>query len=365
MKILYDFQILMLQRYGGISRYFYELISRINENDSHTAHIDCKGSMNYYFRDYLRKEPAKKYKSRLQIKVLRFLNKKHTIKELRNKYDIVHPTYYDPYLKDRIKGKYVLTVYDMIQELFPEYFQDYSRETKKECIIAADHIIAISESTKNDILRFFPELPEERITVIYIASDMKKVDDTEYRSLFPEKYILFVGERKYYKNFSAFSEGVAPLLDKDEDLQVVCTGGGKFSEEELNALGDKASRYHQINCDDKTLAAAYMNALCFVFPSKYEGFGIPTLEAFACDCPAVISNTSSLPEVGGDAVVYCDPYDSDSIGKAVEKVLNTPGLREELINKGRKQREKFNWDEITRQTLECYKKVIETNGTER
>ena len=368
MKIYFDYQMILWQKYGGISRYFCEIYSRMMEKDDCEPFVRCFGSTNYYFDKYFSKNNPILYSIGKKIKIKRasgLINRILTYFDLKRNYDIVHPTYYKPYIIKLCKGKMVITVYDMIAELFSEDFPDEERENKYATIHAADHIIAISESTKRDIIRLFPEIPPEKITVIYIGSDMKKVDDKILREKLPSKYILFVGGRRSYKNFISFVDAMDPILEADSSLQIVCTGGGSFRDEEISRMGNKASRYHQINCDDDMLAAAYMNAECFVFPSKYEGFGIPTLEAFACDCPVVLSNTSSMPEVGGDAVEYCDPNSIESIHDAVVRVLNSPELRAELIRKGREQRKKFDWDEITAQTLECYRKVIEANGTDK
>ena len=113
-----------------------------------------------------------------------------------------------------------------------------------------------------------------------------------------------------------------------------------------------------MNVDDQTLSYAYSHALCFVFPSLYEGFGIPTLEAFACNCPVVLSNTSSMPEVGGDAAEYINPYDVNDMTQKIQNVLNDENLRVRMIEKGREQLKKFDWDEIAQQTIDCYKEVL-------
>ena len=115
----------------------------------------------------------------------------------------------------------------------------------------------------------------------------------------------------------------------------------------------------QLNANDAVLAYAYSHAQCFVFPSIYEGFGIPTLEAFACNCPVVLSNSSSMPEVGGDAAVYFNPEKVDEIAKGIRSVLNDPQLRDQMKEKGKRQLEKFSWAKTARQTVACYRRVME------
>lgn len=362
MKVLYDYQILRMQKFGGISRYFYELSSRLSQYENCDIDISCVGNINYYF---------KKNKSICSISpkinrwivrdIIDWTNKNFIKRKLHGRYDIFHPTYFDPYMVGENHKKMVVTVYDMIHELYPSYFRDNVAEQKRKTIHEADHIIAISESTKIDLMNLYGDIPEEKVSVIYIGTNMEKCTDIEMRKIFPKRYILFVGQRGVYKNFDTFVAAVCPLLHEDSDLRVVCTGGGAFSEHELNTMGLYSSRFQQINCDDKILSAAYTFAKVFVFPSKYEGFGIPTLEAFSCECPVVLSKTSSMPEVGGDAALYFDPESVQDMNDKIRKVLMDKPLCEELVEKGKKQAraDKFNWDVIAEQTFNCYREVAQ------
>ena len=113
-----------------------------------------------------------------------------------------------------------------------------------------------------------------------------------------------------------------------------------------------------MDTDDKTLSYAYSKAKCFVFPSLYEGFGIPTLEAFSCGCPVILSSTSSFPEVGGDAVIYANPYDEEDMREKILAVISDENLRDTLINKGRERLKLFDWDKTVAETLKCYEKLL-------
>lgn len=358
MKILYDYQILAQQKYGGISRYFYELINKINCHDEVKTDIRCILSINSYFKDHPGTREYGFSSALIGTGTINRILYKYLLKH--EKYDIFHPTYYNPYFLSHNKGKLVITVYDMIHEIFPDYFGDADKtaKNKKELIYAADKIIAISQSTKNDILKFYPDIPESKISVIYIGSNFEPVCQEEHDDRFPQKYILFVGTRTNYKNFRTFFEAVRPLMEKDTDLGLVCMGGGPFSAEELMQQGNLRQRVLQMNVNDKTLSYAYSNAQCFVFPSMYEGFGIPTLEAFACDCPVILSNTSSMPEVGGDAVLYIDPHNEQDIREKTAQMLCSENIRQMYIKKGREQLKKFDWNNIAEQTLKCYYQVI-------
>jgi len=153
---------------------------------------------------------------------------------------------------------------------------------------------------------------------------------------------------------------IAPIFERDAELQVICSGGGSFTPDEasfLKGLGlNGRVRQHTVN--DDTLAELYRRAAAFVYPSIYEGFGIPVLEAFACRCPAVISESSSLPEVGGDATAYFNPKDESSIEHAVHKVIYDDGLRERLRSKGYERLKKFSWEKTSKETIELYKSVL-------
>lgn len=361
MKILYDYQILVAQRYGGISRYYYELMRNINQNEKDHADVICFNNRNYYFQEYFPNQrdkfgniPLPTILNKIRGKLIREIHQWITIRTLNRKYDIFHPTYYNPYMINKTNKKMVVTVYDMISEIYHNQFDDGERANKKAMMYAADCIIAISECTKQDIMKIYPDIPASKIVVIPLATNMQQVKNQSLRSELPEKYILFTGNRSGYKNFAVFVKGVLPVLREDPELNVICTGGGPFKDEEINMMGEYAGRFIQKNYDDEMLAAAYSYAACFVFPSKYEGFGIPTLEAFACDCPTILSNSSCMPEVGGDAVCYFDPNNSQELTGCIQKVLSDTELRNEMIAKGRKQLKKFSWENTAKKTLECY-----------
>ncbi|MBP5609268.1 MAG: glycosyltransferase family 4 protein [Lachnospiraceae bacterium] len=358
MNVYYDYQILLVQKYGGISRYFYEIIKRLQQTDGINADIHGVHSVNYYFRERLHMFPEMKGR---KWTLYNKLNQLKTGFELNGKVDIFHPTYYDPYFLKYKKGKTVVTVYDMIHELYHDDYPEHLGQTdiirKKELLYASDHVIAISESTKKDIIKIYPDIPEDKITVIYLASEWGKEDRAESFDL-PKDYILFVGQRKDYKNFIIFMKAMKEILGKHKDLYLLCLGGGSFSDDEKKLTEPYNDRVIQKDISDTVLKQAYKNALCFVFPSMYEGFGIPTLEAFNCGCPVILSNTSSMPEVGGDAAEYIDPLDAGCIAEKIEKVISDSDLRYDMKQRGYKQSALFSWDKTAEDTLNCYRKVL-------
>ena len=370
MKILYDHQCFTQQLYGGVSRYYYQLIKELKLLDDVIVNLSLIYSNNHYLgndKDFSVKQffPNKKFYFKRTI--LDHINRYRTIKNLKNyNYDIFHPTYYNPYFLNHLRGKpYIITAYDLIQEQFPEISNsiDKTLQHKKEVIARATSIIAISENTKTDLIKFY-NIPSNKIAVVYLAASIsKEMAITREKLNLPEKYILFVGTRNFYKNFENFILAVEPLLKDHKELFVITAGGGYFTKSELNLFESKKIKDKVIfkEADDTTLATLYANALAFVFPSKYEGFGIPVLEAMNCDCPAIISNKSSLPEVGGEAAVYFNPDDLDDIRQKIKSVVFNSELRKELIIKGRIQRNKFSFVNTALQTHTVYRNILEYN----
>lgn len=385
MKILFDTQIFDAQKYGGISRYFSELFKYFNTRSNITYDIPIKNTRNEYIKvippfsetDLSRKIlfPIINFKlQRIFSKIYDIVdynsNRNKTKRALRKQdYDVFHPTYYSDYFLRYLKNKpMVLTVYDMIHEIYPEYFalDKKTVKLKKKLILRADKIIAISKSTKIDIMHFY-NIPEDKIKVIYLGNSLYPMENQSIlnKIQIPEKYILFVGSRDIYKNFDFFIKSISPILNKDKSINVIVAGGysGKnaFSEKETSLFKELNidQQIFQYSIDDETLSILYEKAVCFVFPSLYEGFGIPVLEAFACNCPAVISNTSSLPEIGGDAARYFDPKDNTSIIKAVDEVVYNERIRSEMILKGQQQLKKFSWTKTGEETLALYYDIIE------
>jgi glycosyltransferase involved in cell wall biosynthesis len=255
----------------------------------------------------------------------------------------------------------------MLHETYPGTFvnQDPTSEWKKILAENATKIIAISEHTKADIIKFL-DIDPERIQVIYLASSFnpKKISRPFGQNTMhspPEKYLLFLGNRILYKNFRFLIEALVPVFKKNSNLHLVCAGGGQFTQSECRLMRQMKiySRVHSFPADDTTLQQLYKNAYAFIFPSLYEGFGIPVLEAFSCGCPAVLSNTSSLQEVGGDAALYFDPGNRISLADTIERILSDERTREDLIARGRERVKLFSWEKTAAMTKEVYEAALE------
>jgi glycosyltransferase involved in cell wall biosynthesis len=223
----------------------------------------------------------------------------------------------------------------------------------------ASKIIAISENTKQDIIRYFDE-EEKKIEVVYLGNSIIPKSLPKNNISAPEKYLLYVGIRSFYKNFNPFLSSIVSSLKKDEELYLICAGGGEFTNNEISLFQKFGIRQKVIHhpVSDDLLGHLYRNARVFVFPSLYEGFGIPVLEAFACGCPAVLSDSSSLPEIAKDAALYFDPHDENSIRGTVEKVLYDETVRKELIAKGYERAKVFSWEKTARETKKIYESLL-------
>lgn len=359
-QIIFDSQIFDSQVFGGISRYFCEIIPRMNI----TFDISVRYSENIYLKE------SKLCKHRLPVPKWIFNKYKNKLLRKNRKFSehmlissseyLLHATYYEPYFLNWIgNNPYVITVHDMIHEKFPTSFYNVSEiiAHKKEVITHAKRIIAISQNTKEDIIQLLHISPE-KIDVIYHSTSMKPFTGKQRLTL-PDSFLLFVGDRTPYKNFNRLAKAFSELSTKDENLFLVCTGMPfKQSEKELLDKLNISNKVIHIKATDRTLAELYSRAKLFVFPSLYEGFGIPILEAYACYCPVALSNTSCFPEIAGDAGIYFDPYSETSILESIKEVIYDDRKRTELIMRGRERLKLYSWEKATALTQKTYLKAL-------
>ncbi len=359
MKVLYDYPSVSME-YGGVARYVCEIIKEL-QND-----IEAEASIlvtdNVYIKELLFLKVKKLITSKNfkgKNKAQKFINTIYSnYKVLKNDFDVFHATYSDAYFLRKVKKPTVVTIHDMINEKLPEYHISHARhiENKKNLIYKSSHIIAVSENTKKDILEIYPVSPD-KITVIHHGPPVRS--DQVYKNEFGD-YILYVGRRTRYKNFPFFVESIVTLLSQNPDLKLVCVGNS-FTQDEKEFL-DKLGVLKQassIGVADDVLYSLYKNALVFVFPSIFEGFGIPILEAFANECPVCLSNSSCFPEIAGEAALYFDGNDSDSIRKSVERVINDKNLGDDLRRKGLERLSLFSWHKAAQETFNIYKKIAQ------
>lgn len=368
MHVLFDHQSFTGLPYGGVSRYFFELMRSFAKRSDITFELSLKLSNNEYlnqasFSRHLRYPALAEVRN--AHRVASVLNRLYSLQRIRTgTFDVFHPTYYHRYFLKAIGNKpFVVTFHDAASERFGQQYPELGEglyETKKQLLHRADAIISVSEYSKQDLLRYFP-INADKIKVVPLGTTLGdvRVPTTEQKSPLAAPYLLYVGKRGLYKNFAPFFRAVQPVFYRHPDLHLICAGGGAFSPDE-QALFHAAhlnERIHYQPITDASLLTMYRHARAFVFPSLNEGFGIPVLEAFAASCPAVLSNCSSLPEVGGGAALYFDPEDDDSMAETIERIVTDDAIRADLSRKGAERLQAFSCDKTAQQTLEVYQSL--------
>lgn len=363
MKIAFGHQTFSLQRYGGISRYFVTLAEELHQLGE-DVRIFAGLHQNQYLQGATKEIVVGACIEAFPAKTgSAFRVANHLFSQLNQslwKPDIVHETYYSSLPRMRSHAPRIVTVYDMIHEMFPNDFSrfDRTRHIKRKAVNSADHVICISQSTKNDLLSYI-DLDDSNISVVHLGVDIEVFRPQSCPTpIQSEPFLLYVGNRSGYKNFSGFLEAYSHSALLRNTVKVKAFGGGVFNATELNLireLGIRDGYVSQISGDDEKLASMYRSALCLVYPSKYEGFGIPPLEAMASGCPVIASNTSSLPEVVRDAGIFFNPNRVDEIQIAMDTIASNIGLRSDLIARGLVNAQEFSWSKVAENTMRVYK----------
>lgn len=366
--VVYDHRIFSAQRFGGISRYFCEIASRVSQQPGWRSRIIAP----LHYNDHLVESQAPLLGMHLpmrwgyQGRLHRAVNAALSPLLLRaTGADLLHRTYYSPRPAPP-RGRLVITVFDMIHELFPQYFppDNRTRELKRRSVSAADHLICISHSTADDLVRVL-DVPRSKITVTHLgfSDSFAGVSRDEGRGPATHRpYFLFVGSRGGYKNFARLLEAYGSSRRLVHDFDLVAFGDMPFTATEVERMATLKLRSGAVRrCEgsDADLARAYAGAHAFVYPSEYEGFGIPPLEAMSRGCPVACSNTSSIPEVVGEAGEYFDPTSIDAIRSALERVAYDDPRRRMLIEAGHRQRATFSWGRCTTETVAAYQRVLQ------
>ncbi|HIQ39262.1 MAG TPA: glycosyltransferase family 1 protein [Methanothermococcus okinawensis] len=285
--------------------------------------------------------------------------------------DIIHsPENASLFVKLKYQKK-VITIHDIIPFHFPETFTKITIFRYKlllpKTLRTADKIIADSYNTKKDIIKYF-KIPEDKTKVIHLGVDEKykplseeKINNIKEKYCINYPFILYVGTLEPRKNIPTLIKAYYKLKKQGLPHKLVITGkkGWKYKSifETIDKLNLRKDVIFTGYVPDEDLPALYNAADLFVYPSLYEGFGLPPLEAMACGTPVITSNTSSLPEVVGDAGIMVDPYDVDGLSKAMYEVLTNDGLREELRKKGLERAKLFSWKKCAEEHLKVYEEV--------
>lgn len=356
MDILLDNIIFSLQKSGGISVYWYEILSRIiNQKEINYIFVEEEVKDTNIFRNKLKLDANNSIHSNLKMNSI--LNRYRNL-ELNTKNDnyIFHSSYYRTVSK-RVKKENniqeIVTVHDFTYERFSSGLKKWVHSwQKKKAIKAADVVICISENTKKDLLYFYPQFSNKDIRVVYngvskdynVIPELKETNDNT-------PFFLFVGSRTGYKNFDFVVEAVSTL--ENYVLKIV---GGPLSKNESILLEKNLSGRWQFYSDvnNKELNVLYNTAFALLYPSSYEGFGIPIVEAMKAGCPFISLKGSSITEVAGEAGYLMTELNVNDFYKGVELIKNN---RDKIVELGLLQGNLFSWDKCFDEMLEIYKEL--------
>lgn len=360
LSVTFDHQIFAQQAYGGISRYFAAIAGLLPEHG-----VEPRFPFPFHINRHAGHLPRRILPgvripaSRLPSAAARLVDSLAVRVATRAvPADVFHETYYSDQRRSPRGMPVALTVYDMIHELFPNpSVEDPTASLKRSAVARADRILCISECTKRDLIALYPEV-EPKCAVTLLGFDSRPLSQAP-RPL-ERPYLLFVGLRGGYKNFAGLIEALAsaPALVRNFDL--VCIGGGAFTNAEeaaINAIRAMGGRVSQVNATDEQLPAWYRHAEAFIYPSLYEGFGIPPLEAMAQDCPVVCFKVASVPEVCGDAARYASDTTPEALASAIEAVIGDAEEAGALRRRGSEQLGRFSWDRCAAQTAAIYRSM--------
>jgi glycosyltransferase involved in cell wall biosynthesis len=288
------------------------------------------------------------------------------------KCDLVHFMHFNvPFL---YRKKYIATIHDLTLSYYPGYGTSWLKKFVYKRIMhntatTAAHLVAVSENTKKDLMQMHG-VASEKITRIYngidlagfTSTDPKELDEIKKEHSIGKYYLFYAGNWKQHKNVPFLVKTFAGLAHLYPDLQLVLTGKADGSSDDVEALVKELNIETQVICvgyvSEEALKALYTGAVAFVFPTLYEGFGLPALEAMAVETPVITSDRSSLPEVCGDAALYFDPENEDDFAAALQTFLDNSELAHQLVEKGEQQVKKFDWDTAAQQFLEVYEAQV-------
>lgn len=365
-----------MYRQSGIGRYVRNLINQLIKLDENNEYFilflkDEYDSLVYHTEGFHKVlANVKWYGIGEQLELPKIL--------IRLKPDLVHfPHFNVPIL---YKGKFIVTIHDLIHQHFnmerstthgPIMYKLKQFGYKKVFLNAVKNskkILVPSSFVKEQLIKEW-KVAKEKIIITHEAVDDKilsivsKMNNEKSKELIKKfnvkcPYLFYVGNAHPHKNVEGLIKTFLKLKEKHKDLNLVLSGNDHFFWKKIKIENQHEGIIYTGAITDKELVALYKNAKMFVMPSFEEGFGIPILEAMKCFCPVVSSNDGSLPEVGGDAAIYFDPYNKEDIVNKISEVLNDESLRKALISRGVRRTKLFSWQKLSRQTLEVYEKCV-------
>jgi len=375
MKIVIDGIPLISGSLGGVGYYCHNLIKylqQVDQENNYTVIYNKSNLKQLGFIEAQEKKVSYPYRNILGVIGPRFLY--HVPLELFiGNFEIYHGTDYA--FLPTCKAKKVITVHDLVAKHFPETLTKKNLHFQEQQIPYyarnCDRIIAVSQSTKNDLVNFL-QISPDKIDVTYLAADNSYQpigkDDPYFTIIrkkysLPEKFILHIGTLNKRKNIPITLQAFYQLCAKGCEHDLVLIGGKGNDYDEVMAMIVKLKLENRVKyigyADSKDLPYLYNLADLFVHVSKLEGFGLPVLEAMQCGIPVLVSNVSSLPEIVKDAGMMANPLDVDDIVNKMEIVMQNEQLRKTLSLKGIEQAAKFSWEKTARETMEAYKKALD------
>lgn len=367
MKVIFDGIIYSLQPQGGITRYANELISGMSKHND----VEVLMHKTRYNESPVQSENCTPVSLPFTHKLLKYLSfpvdtffTKRFISKKKYTEGIFHSTYYTHYKNLSIPQ--VVTVHDMIHERF-DHFDTWSgrifKKRKKKVVESADHVICISEQTKKDLQEKY-NISKEKISVVHhgvSATFFEKPTDAEIEKTkqthsITKPFVLFVGTRGAYKNFEAFISAFATWKNKDVDVVVV--GGGALTkpEQQLLEILNIKSRVHALgNVSDAELRNLYTSAKALVFPTEYEGFGLPLLESYACGTPVIANDIPVFREIAADTPFYIDPKNQTSFHNAFDNVISS--VDEDATMYRETLARSFTWEKTVQETIKIYENL--------
>lgn len=367
MNVTIDHQIFLLQRFGGISRYFISLYRELLAMTGIAPTLYAPISLNHYLNSFSSRTHIRLPRVLHSPPVQNILIKTLPIFSPLTFPNIIHLTYYYTHwsaqsLLAKKPVPTILTVYDLIDEFFYSGHSTHAAmlRRKKKAIVTADHLIAISNNTKSDIVNYYGVDPT-RISVTHLApADFSTIPSLAPSVSLPENFVLYVGPRKAYKNFNTLVNGFSCSQLCRHKFSLIAFGGEDITPDELRLLEPLLSRrqFLHIQGGDSILKYLYQRAFALVYPSLYEGFGLPPLEAMSLGCPVISSKTSSLSEVLGSNALLFDPYTMDSLVSSLDQLFHSSALRESLSVTGRIHSRSYSWSATAQSTVKAYKNIL-------
>jgi len=358
MRILFDGRVFQFQKAGGINRYFAEIIAGLPDawQPVVTGAYDYGENIPRH-RNLATLNPPRFRPGRFQEPYYRKWWRPGIIKTV----NLLHPTYYDltsGFNLADFSCPMVTTVYDMIYALFPKQTEgaDFVIKAQRESVLRANRVICISKSTEKDLLELIPEAAG-KTTVIYLGASFPSSNDVEETNLFEKPRFIFVGGRGGYKNFLFLLRAFAKAASVVKTIQLEVAGAPLTSEErwQMHFLGITDRVHCTVFPDEQTLQALYHKSVALLYPSRYEGFGIPPLEAMSCGTVSVTANVTSLPEVVADGGIMLDPTEEDVWADCIIKLAVPFSGRDKILERGRNRVKQFTWEDCVRRHLEVYK----------